>query len=462
MAVERRGAAFPSDGHADPRPLAATPTHFGAMTSGRETFCLVGRPFAGLPRRLLTLARMALTTLNQVAEGRGANYSDKPGNPPGQMPSGFREGHSTVCTDRPHVFMRLRRAAFQTGLAPLRESLETPSQVTLIFWTRKIALPWGHPHLLLTDATLNRTEADFTASTRLDSDRVTEWTAHSGTTAARSYKATELTGRGRTSFCAPRTALSHRTVEPPPFSCSGPYPPLPHVAKIRQHPRPVDARCMGGTMPDERRSRARMPNAGARHRFPLIGAHLLPIPFATTPLRCRRSAMTQALSQLASRYRPFTERPDTARPGVIHSLVESDAVRSDATESDTVRSGSGRRPGLSGLRCGVRLFVALAVLLVVCAAYDASAYAAAGPDPYLALAKSVNEILDNIRNWIMGILAGLATVFLTIGGVRYVLAGGDPGEVEKAKTAFKSAGWGYGLAALAPLVVEILKGIVGN
>jgi hypothetical protein len=80
----------------------------------------------------------------------------------------------------------------------------------------------------------------------------------------------------------------------------------------------------------------------------------------------------------------------------------------------------------------------------------------------LALAKSVNEVLNNIRNWIMGILAGLATVFLSIGGVRYVMAGGDPSEVEKAKAAFKSAGWGYGLAALAPLIVEILKGIVGN
>jgi len=79
----------------------------------------------------------------------------------------------------------------------------------------------------------------------------------------------------------------------------------------------------------------------------------------------------------------------------------------------------------------------------------------------LAIADSVTTVLDNIRNWIMGILAGLATVFLTIGGVRYVMGGHDPGEVEKAKIAFKSAGWGFALAALAPLVVEILKGIVG-
>ncbi|WP_367115026.1 pilin [Actinophytocola sp.] len=79
----------------------------------------------------------------------------------------------------------------------------------------------------------------------------------------------------------------------------------------------------------------------------------------------------------------------------------------------------------------------------------------------LAQAQSVSGVFTNIRNWLIGILAGLATVFLTIGGVRYLMASGDPGEVEKAKQAFKSAGWGYGLAALAPLVVEILKGIVG-
>lgn len=74
---------------------------------------------------------------------------------------------------------------------------------------------------------------------------------------------------------------------------------------------------------------------------------------------------------------------------------------------------------------------------------------------------SVSAVFTNIRNWLVGILAGLATVFLTIGGVRYLMASGDPGEVEKAKQAFKSAGWGYGLAALAPLIVAILKGIVG-
>ena len=80
----------------------------------------------------------------------------------------------------------------------------------------------------------------------------------------------------------------------------------------------------------------------------------------------------------------------------------------------------------------------------------------------LAQAESIDAVLANLRGWLMGILAGLATVFATIGGIRYVMANGDPGEIEKAKTAFRGAGIGYALAVLAPLVVTVLQGIVGG
>jgi hypothetical protein len=79
----------------------------------------------------------------------------------------------------------------------------------------------------------------------------------------------------------------------------------------------------------------------------------------------------------------------------------------------------------------------------------------------VALAGTVNQVLDNIRTWIVGILASLATAFLTIGGVRYLLGGGDPGEIEKAKTSFKAAGIGYCLAILAPVVLSVLENFVG-
>jgi len=77
-------------------------------------------------------------------------------------------------------------------------------------------------------------------------------------------------------------------------------------------------------------------------------------------------------------------------------------------------------------------------------------------------ADSVSQVLGNATLWLVGILAGLATLFLTLGGVRYLMAGGDPAEVEKAKTALKSAAIGYALAILAPVIVTILKSLVGG
>ena len=77
-------------------------------------------------------------------------------------------------------------------------------------------------------------------------------------------------------------------------------------------------------------------------------------------------------------------------------------------------------------------------------------------------ADSISKVLSNTTLWIIGILAGLATLMLTLGGVRYLLANGDPAEVEKANTALKSAAIGYGLAILAPVIVTVLRGLVGG
>jgi hypothetical protein len=113
------------------------------------------------------------------------------------------------------------------------------------------------------------------------------------------------------------------------------------------------------------------------------------------------------------------------------------------------------RPRAAGL---VVLAAAVVVLLVVAA--PVPVWAADGLP--LAAPKSLGDILSGIRTWLMTILAGIATVFLTIGGVRYLMAGGDPTEVERAKSAFKSAGIGYALAIVAPIILTILDQIVGT
>jgi hypothetical protein len=109
-----------------------------------------------------------------------------------------------------------------------------------------------------------------------------------------------------------------------------------------------------------------------------------------------------------------------------------------------------------------RSVVLLCLLLVVAGLVLSGSVAWAETVRYVALAQTVDQVLSNIRSWIMGILAGVALVFLTVGGLRYLMASGDPGEIEKAKGAFKAAGIGFALAALAPIVVEILKTIVGG
>lgn len=131
------------------------------------------------------------------------------------------------------------------------------------------------------------------------------------------------------------------------------------------------------------------------------------------------------------------------------------AVDRSCLRSRALSARAGHVAGRLAHRFALVMPVALLALVLAISGADASTV------HVVALAASVEEVLNNIRNWIMGILALVATVFLTIGGVRYVLAGGDPGEVGKAKEAFKSAGMGYVLAALAPLVVQILRGIVG-
>lgn len=105
------------------------------------------------------------------------------------------------------------------------------------------------------------------------------------------------------------------------------------------------------------------------------------------------------------------------------------------------KHGSRHRTALI-LLCSVLLFLILR---------STPAYAAAG---------DITTVIDSIRNWVAGILAALATLFLTVGGVRYLIANGNPRAMEEGKAAIKSALIGYALAALAPMFVDILRRVL--
>ena len=118
------------------------------------------------------------------------------------------------------------------------------------------------------------------------------------------------------------------------------------------------------------------------------------------------------------------------------------------------------RASASSARLAARTAItALAAAAVLTAAAQPALAATAG---HVLAVAAIGQVISNTTKWIAGILAGLATLFLTIGGLRYLMAGGDPGEVERAKTALRSAAIGYGLAILAPVIVTVLKSLVGG
>ncbi len=115
----------------------------------------------------------------------------------------------------------------------------------------------------------------------------------------------------------------------------------------------------------------------------------------------------------------------------------------------TPRRPADDRPARHLTRIVRRLAPAVAVTLAPVLAIGAT------PDAAFAAA-SIEAVANNIRTWLVGILVAIATLFLTAGALRYLAANGDPGEIEKAKLAMKSAAIGYGLAMLAPLFMTIL------
>jgi len=81
--------------------------------------------------------------------------------------------------------------------------------------------------------------------------------------------------------------------------------------------------------------------------------------------------------------------------------------------------------------------------------------------PAALAATDLNQVISNLRSWLTGLLAAVATLFLLIGGVRYIFAAGDPGMHEKAKGAIRNAMVGYALALLAPALTSIVQQLFG-
>lgn len=157
---------------------------------------------------------------------------------------------------------------------------------------------------------------------------------------------------------------------------------------------------------------------------------------------------------------PATPPSTTPTPVVAPSVAPPSVDR----DRDMVAAGpvSSRR---RAWRRAVRAYTAAigTGLLLAVLTGDSPAAASAGGRVWAGDgSKQLGDVIDNARLWVIGLLAGLATLFLVVAGVRYLTSGGDPGEVERAKTGLKSAAIGYALAILAPILMTALKSIVGG
>ena len=126
-----------------------------------------------------------------------------------------------------------------------------------------------------------------------------------------------------------------------------------------------------------------------------------------------------------------------------------------------VRTGRARRAALldpAAIRPPMSMPMSMPAVVAVPAAPAGSF---PSPAPVVLAVNDLGQVIASLQTWIMGLLAAVATLFLVIGGLRYVLAAGDPSEIERAKGALKSAAVGYALVVLAPVLMTALRQILG-
>lgn len=146
----------------------------------------------------------------------------------------------------------------------------------------------------------------------------------------------------------------------------------------------------------------------------------------------------------------------TAREGGNDRPEHTGTAHAGTEDLATGRPDTARRTGRAVRYAAVHVAITALMLSVPAAAFADSS----GP-VYLA-ANDLPTVISNLQKWIMGLLFAVATLFLILGGVYRVTAGGDPAQVEKSNTQFKNALIGYALAVLAPVLLEVVKGVVGG
>jgi len=76
--------------------------------------------------------------------------------------------------------------------------------------------------------------------------------------------------------------------------------------------------------------------------------------------------------------------------------------------------------------------------------------------------KPLKDIINGITVWLLGIAAALAILFIVVGGIYYVTAGGDERRMETAKTTITYAIWGIFIIGIAYAIVVVINNVIGG
>ncbi|MCP2337481.1 pilin [Actinomadura rupiterrae] len=356
---------------------------------------------------------MSLPALRSIAGRLTRGYAaGDPADIDAEVLAGFLTALPTVDVDRPNVRPRLCEAARRAGMRA-RQLAEASACRRLPLNTSQMPrVPWSHPDFVLADAVAQGVVSDLDAEligrTRLERRTLAEVAAELGLSTEAAKKRRQ---RAEPVLCSAIRSGQVRAGLSPTIAWRSPG--TGEGACVLARP-----------AANGRRTRTRDGTDRARSAAP---GRPLPRSGASTPVR--RSTPGD---------RSFQDRPGPRRPV-------------------PARHSRRRRIALRAV-----LVLACVAIVVLSATLAAHAQVLSGPPSNQQDPKErLGQIIDNLRTWLVGFLVGLATLMATFGGLRYLLAGGDPGEVAKAKNSLRSAAIGYGIAALAPILVDALKKIVG-
>ena len=75
---------------------------------------------------------------------------------------------------------------------------------------------------------------------------------------------------------------------------------------------------------------------------------------------------------------------------------------------------------------------------------------------------SLTKLIENIANYAIDLIIIVCTIFIIIGGIQYITAGGNQEQAQKAKATLTWAIIGLILVLAAPILIKTFKTIIGS